>query len=166
MTQHPYAFDILDILTQDARTSAKTIAAMLGAEEEAIAAEIARLEQEDIILKYSAVVNEEKTEDEGRVHALIEVKVTPQFEHGYETIAQSICVYDEVRSCYLMSGSYDYMVLVDGSSVRDVARFVAEKLSVLDGVISTATHFVLRKYKDNHVVMPIENSDKRQMVTP
>lgn len=166
MNQQDLRQEILDILSEDARTTAKTIAAMLGADEAAVAAEIERLEKEKVILKYSAVINEEKTEDDSVVHALIEVKVMPQYRYGYESIARSIDSYPEVRSCYLMSGGYDYMVLVDGPSLREIARFVAEKLSVLEGVTSTATHFVLRKYKDNHVIIPIENSDKRQVVTP
>ncbi len=158
--------DIIEILSQDARRSAAMVAAMIGCSEEEAAKEIADLEKEQIIMKYSAIINEERIEDPRNVHALIEVKVVPQFRHGYEMIAQNICVYDEVRACYLMSGTYDFMVLVDGRSVRDVARFVAEKLSVIEGVTSTATHFVLRKYKDNHVIMPVDNGDQRQVVTP
>lgn len=158
--------DIIEILTQDARRPPAMVAAMIGCSEQETAKEIALMEDENIIMKYSAVINEERVEDARSVHALIEVKVIPQYRHGYEAIAQTICVYEEVRSCYLMSGTYDYMVLVDGRSVRDVARFVAEKLSVIEGVTSTATHFVLRKYKDNHVIMPPESSDKRQVVTP
>lgn len=158
--------NILEILTQDARQDPAMIAKMLGASEKEIKDEILAMEQENIILRYSAVINDEITDEPGDVHALIEVKVTPQYQHGYEAIADTICEYDEVRSCYLMSGSYDYMVLVDGKSLRNVARFVAEKLAVIDGVTSTATHFVLRKYKDNHVMMPVKNDDCRQVVTP
>ena len=158
--------DIIEILTQDARRSPAKVAAMIGCSEEAAAQEIAALENEEIILKYSAMINEERIEDPRSVHALIEVKVVPQYRHGYESIAQEICRYDEVRACYLMSGTYDYMVLVDGRSVRDVARFVAEKLSVIEGVTGTGTHFVLRKYKDNHVIIPVGKEDQRQVVTP
>lgn len=159
-------YDIIEILTQDARRSPAVIASMLGSTEEEIRKEIANLEEEKIILKYSATINEETIEDERSVHALIEVHVVPQARHGYDAIARTICMYDEVRSCYLISGTYDYMVLVDGRSLRDVARFVAEKLSVIEGVTGTATHFVLRKYKDNHVIIPLKSDDKRQVVTP
>lgn len=159
-------YDIIEILAQDARRSAASIASMLDSTEEAVRQEIEQMEAENIILKYSAVINEERVEDERSVHALIEVHVVPQARHGYEAIAKNICMYEEVRSCYLMSGTYDYMVLVDGRSVRDVAQFVAERLSVIEGVTGTATHFVLRKYKDNHVIMPMKNDDKRQVVTP
>lgn len=158
--------NIIEILTQDARRQPALIAAMLGVSERDVASEIADMEKEQIILRYSAVINDELTDRPGDVHALIEVRVTPQFQHGYEAISKEICAYDEVRSCYLMSGAYDYMVLVDGDSIRSVARFVAEKLSVIEGVTGTATHFVLRKYKDNHVLMPIKNDDNRQVVGP
>lgn len=166
MNQPTFTEEILEILMQDARTSPATIAAMLDVEIDIVKKEIARLEKENIILKYTALVNEEKIEDENTVHALIEVKVMPQFQHGYEAIARSIGAYPEVGSCFLMSGSYDFMVLIDGQSVREIARFVAEKLSVLDGVTSTTTHFVLRKYKENHVDIPTEKEDHRQVVTP
>lgn len=158
--------EIIEILSDDARTTPKVIARMLDVDEALVINEIKSMEKNNIILKYNAVINEEKTEDDSSVHALIEVKVMPQYRYGYESIARSIDAYPEVRSCYLMSGAYDYMVLVDGCSLREVARFVAEKLSVLEGVTSTATHFVLRKYKDNHVIIPIEKSDERQVVTP
>lgn len=139
---------------------------MLNTTEEAVAAEIARMEKDNILLRYTTIVNEELTEDKETIHALIEVKVTPQYLQGYDSIADMICRYPEVRACYLMSGSYDFMVLVDGPTLRDVSRFVTEKLSVLNGVISTGTHFVLKKYKDNHVVMPKGGDDRRQVITP
>ena len=160
------AMEILEILTQDARTPAAIIAQMLGASEAEVAAAIKRLEEDNVILRYSALVNEELTEKESAVHALIEVKVTPQYRQGYDAIAEGITRYPEVRACYLMSGAYDFMVLVDGNSLRDVSRFVAEKLAVLNGVTSTGTHFVLRKYKDNHVTIPTGPDDQRQVVTP
>lgn len=163
---HEETMSILDILTQDARTPPALIGAMLGLPETDVTQEIERLESENIILKYSAIVNEEKTVRDGTVNALIEVKVTPQYQHGYEAIAQTLVMYPQVRSCYLMSGAYDYMLLVDGPSLREIARFVTEKLAVINGVISTSTHFILRKYKDNHVVFPVENSDSRQVVSP
>lgn len=161
-----FAAEILDILAQDSRTSAAIIAQMLNSTEEAVLAEIARMEKENILLRYTTIVNEELTEDKETIHALIEVKVTPQYLQGYDAIADMISRYPEVRACYLMSGAYDFMVLVDGPTLRDVSRFVTEKLSVLNGVTSTGTHFVLKKYKDNHVVMPKGSDDKRQVITP
>lgn len=164
--ERSFATEILDILSADSRTPASIIAQMLNSTEEAVAAEIKRLEDEKILLRYGITINEEKTESESTIHALIEVKVTPQASHGYEAIADEISRYPEVRACYLMSGSYDYMVMVDGPSLRVVSRFVTEKLAVIPGVISTGTHFVLRKYKDNHVIMPHSSDDRRQVVTP
>lgn len=158
--------EILDILMDDARISPETIAIMLNTDSDTVRAEIQRLEKENIILKYTAMINEEKISSEEAVHALIEVKVTPEYQNGYEAIARAIDAYPEVSSCYLMSGSYDFMVLIDGYSVRKVARFIAEKLSVLEGVTSTTTHFILRKYKDNHVIIPSDQEDPRQVVTP
>lgn len=166
MQQISLTEEILDILSDDARTSPDTIATMLDIDVDTVRKEIARLEQNDIILKYATIINEDKIAAEEAVHALIEVKVMPQYQRGYEAIARAIDAYPEVSSCYLMSGSYDFMVLIDGDSVREIARFVAEKLSVLEGVTSTTTHFVLRKYKDNHVIIPTENEDQRQVVTP
>lgn len=159
-----HAQEILEILTADSRTSPAIIAKMLGISEAAAAEEIKRLESEKILLKYTTIVNEEKTEAETTVHALIEVKVTPQVECGYDALASQISKYDEVRSCYLMSGTYDFIVQIDGTSLRQVALFVAEKLAVIDGVVSTSTHFLLRKYKDNQVIMPVETIDRRQVV--
>lgn len=166
MKQLSLTEEILEILANDARTTPETIASIAGVDADVVRKEIARLEQDDIILKYATIINEEKIAAEESVHALIEVKVMPQYQRGYEAIARAIDAYPEVSSCYLMSGSYDFMVLLDGYSVREVARFVAEKLSVLEGVTSTTTHFVLRKYKDNHVIIPTENEDQRQVVTP
>lgn len=164
--ERSFAMEILDILAQDARTPAAIIAQMLNTSEEAVKAEIKRMEDEKILLRYTTIIDEEKTESESTIHALIEVKVTPQYRQGYDAIAEQICRYPEVRACYLMSGSYDFMVLVDGPNLRSVSQFVTEKLSVLNGVVSTGTHFVLRKYKDNHVVMPNGKDDYRQVVTP
>ncbi len=112
--ERSFAMEILDILAQDARTSAAIIAQMLNSSEEAVKAEIKRMEDEKILLRYSTIIDEEKTESESTIHALIEVKVTPQYRQGYDAIAEQISRYPEVRACYLMSGSYDFMVLVDG----------------------------------------------------
>lgn len=156
---------ILDILTEDARTPISQIAVMLGESEATIADTVARLERQRVILKYPALVNWEKVNVE-QVEAMIEVRVTPQRGEGFEAIAEQIYRFEEVSSVYLMSGGYDLLVSMKGGSMRQLALFVAEKLSTIEHVISTATHFVLRKYKDQGVVMDESDEDHRLKVTP
>lgn len=156
---------ILDILTSDARTPISQIAVMLGATEAQIADTIARLERQRVILKYPALVDWDKV-DVDRVEAMIEVRVTPQRGEGFEAIAEQIYRFDEVSSVFLMSGGYDLLVNMKARTVRQLALFVAEKLSTIEHVISTATHFVLRKYKDQGVVMDESQEDHRLKVTP
>ena len=148
---------ILEILYGDARTTAEDIATMTGHDLDEIKQSIARLEREKIILKYPALINWDKTTTE-RVEAIIEVRVTPQRDQGFDAIASRIYRYEEVRSVYLMSGGYDLCVIVEARTMRQLAFFVAEKLSTLDSVISTATHFMLKKYKEDGVIF--EGSDK------
>ena len=119
-----------------------------------------------MLLKYTTVVNHEKLADSGRVQALIEVRITPQRERGFDAVAERIYRFEEVQTMYLMSGSYDLMVVLEGSSMRQIALFVSQKLSTLDGVLSTATHFILKKYKDNGVCFEAEHEDDRLKVTP
>jgi len=156
--------EILEILCDDARTTPEQMAVMLGATVEEVKAGIQELEDAHIIVKYSTRVNRDKA-FEDTVEALIEVKVTPQRQQGFDTIARRIYRFEEVRSVYLMSGTYDLMVLVEGCNMRQVAFFVAEKLSTIDGVISTATHFVLKRYKDDGVIMD-DDTDERLVVAP
>ena len=156
--------EILEILNEDSRTTPSQMALMLGTGEEEIKKCIAELENEKIIVKYHATINWDKTEDVN-IQALIEVRVTPQRDRGFDEIARRIYRFEEVRSVYLMSGAYDLMVLVDGKSMRDVAYFVAERLSTIEGVLSTATHFVLKKYKDDGVLLEDETDD-RLVITP
>lgn len=137
---------ILKILETDARTDADRMAVMLGEDRETVAAEVRALESSGVIVKYAAIVDAEKT-DEEIVQALIEVRVTPQKMHGFDAIAEEIYNFDEVKSLYLMSGGYDLAVFVDGKNLLDISRFVSERLSGLEGVLSTATHFILKKYK-------------------
>ena len=143
---------ILNILTEDARTPISQIAVMLGEDEAKIADTIARLERQRIILKYPALVNWERV-DVDQVEAMIEVRVTPQRGEGFEAIAEQIYRFEEVSSVYLMSGGYDLLVNMKARTMRQLALFVAEKLSTIEHVISTATHFVLKKYKDQGVLM-------------
>lgn len=138
--------DILALVAADSRLSAKQIAAMLATDEKTAAAEISALEESGVIVKYTAILNTDSLEEEA-VEALIEVKVTPQRGHGFDKIAGEIAAHDEVQNLYLMSGAYDLAVIVHGKSLRSVSRFVSEKISTYDTVISTATHFILKKYK-------------------
>ena len=138
--------DVLELLKTDARLSAKQIAASLGAKEQEVQACIDNLEKTGAIVKYTAIVNGEKT-DETLVEALIEVKVTPKCVEGFDGIAKQIAAFPEVKGVYLMSGAYDLAVFIEDASLQKVARFVSERISTFSGVISTATHFILKKYK-------------------
>lgn len=156
---------ILEILFEDARTPIPQIAVMTGHSEEEIEAVIRSLEAQKIILKYPAMINWDKVENE-MVEALIEVRVTPQRDAGFDAIAEQIYRFEEVSSVYLMSGAYDLMVMLKASSVKKLALFVAEKLSTLDNVISTATHFVLKKYKIEGVICEGRKGDDRLVISP
>ena len=147
---------ILEILTEDARTPASQIAVMLGKGEAEIQETIARLERQRIILRYPALINWEKV-DVDEVEALIEVRVTPQRDEGFDAIAEKIYRFEEVSSVYLMSGGYDLLVFVKGSSLQDVAQFVAQDLSTLEGVLSTATHFMLKTYKSGGILGKLDD---------
>ncbi len=157
---------ILEMLEQDSRTTPQEMAMQLGTTEQSVREEIAAMEQEGIILKYSTIINSEKVDHDNRVLALIEVRVTPQRDLGFEAVAERIYRFEEVHTVYLMSGGYDIMVLIEGESLRQVALFVSQKLSSIDGVISTATHFVLKKYKDQGVIFGQKKEDLRLKVTP
>lgn len=143
--------EILKLLENDCRNTPEQIAAMLGASEAAVAAAIAELEADKTILGYKAMVDWDKTGEE-IVTALIEVKVTPQRGDGFDRIAERIYQFEEVESMYLMSGAYDFTVIISGRTLKEVANFVSARLSTIDGVIGTATHFILRKYKEKHTI--------------
>lgn len=130
-----------------------------------MANEIADMERENIICGYHTMINWDNTGDE-KVIALIEVKVTPQRGMGFDKIAERIYQYSEVESVYLMSGAFDFTVILEGKTMREVAQFVSEKLSVMDSVLSTSTHFVLKKYKDHGTVMCEKKEDERMLITP
>lgn len=153
--------DILSVLRDDARTPHAEIAEMLGVTESEVAAAVEEMEKNGVIVKYTAIVNDEKT-DKDFVEALIEVKVSPVREKGFDEIAEYIYQFDEVKSVYLMSGAYDLAVFVEGRSLRDAARFVSEKLSGIDKVLSTATHFILKKYKTEGIVL--ENRESKRLI--
>lgn len=151
---------ILEMLEADGRLTAKQIALMLHKEEGEIRDMIEKFEKEGIILGYKAIVDWDKTDREYAT-ALIELKVTPQYNRGFDAIAERIYNYPEVQSVYLMSGAYDLCVILEGKTIREVALFVAQRLAPLEAVLSTATHFVLRKYKDKGVIYGPANFDER-----
>jgi DNA-binding Lrp family transcriptional regulator len=160
------SFDpLLQLLRRKARFSDQELADLLSSDPAAIAARVAAWEADGIILGYHAVINPEATGDTS-VSAFIEVKVTPERGGGFDRLAMRIARFDQVVSCYLASGGYDLMVVVEGQDLREVARFVSEKLSSLDGVISTATHFRLKTYKENGFLFEREVSSERLAVSP
>ena len=156
---------ILAIIEKNSRIDLKDLAALLGESEAAVANEIAEMEKENIICGYHTMINWDNTGNE-KVIALIEVKVTPQRGMGFDKIAERIYQYSEVNSVYLMSGAFDFTVIIEGKTMREVAQFVSEKLSPMDSVLSTATHFVLKKYKDHGTIMYEKPGDERMMITP
>ncbi|TYP69779.1 Lrp/AsnC family transcriptional regulator [Paenibacillus methanolicus] len=156
---------ILELLKEDARRSAELIATMLDAEASAVSQAIAELEQEHVIVKYAAVVNPSKI-DEEKVTALIEVQITPERGRGFEGIAERIYQYPEVQSVYLMSGAYDLLVEVQGKTLNEVASFVSSKLSTIDAVLSTKTFFILKKYKQDGIIFEEREDDHRLLVSP
>ncbi|TYQ12875.1 UNVERIFIED_CONTAM: DNA-binding Lrp family transcriptional regulator [Acetivibrio alkalicellulosi] len=155
--------DILEILENNSKIDAEQIAAMTGKSIDEIKATIDKYEQENIILKYNTLINWEKTNKEV-VTALIEVKVTPQRGEGFDKVADRIYRYPQVKACYLMSGGFDLTVILEGKSMKEVALFVAEKLAPLDSVLSTSTHFVLKKYKDKGTIFEGKQKDDREAV--
>ncbi|MGB9904828.1 MAG: Lrp/AsnC family transcriptional regulator [Desulfotomaculales bacterium] len=159
------ARDILEILESDARVGAEEIAVMLGKNPEEVQQAIRELEKKKVILKYMALVNWEKAGDD-RVLAMIEVRVAPQREVGYDAVAERICRFPEVRSVRLVSGAYDLAVFIEGRNMREISHFVATKLATIEGVLSTATHFVLKTYKQDGVMFEDGEKDRRLAVSP
>ena len=156
---------LLKLLHENAALKPAQLAAMLNTTAEDVVSKIKAYEAEDVILGYRTVLNEEKL-NRDIVRAVIEVKITPERGGGFDRLAERIAKYGEVESCYLMSGGYDLMVVVKGTNLREVASFVSEKLATVQGVISTATHFMLKPYKQQGVLMKREANDERLAVTP
>lgn len=156
---------LLSRLRHNARSSNRDLAAELNATEEAVTEEISRLEQEGVILGYHAIIDPAKV-SANTVTAVIEVKITPERGGGFDRLATRIAQFEEVQSCNLMSGSYDLLVLVEGKTLQDVSKFISEKLSTIKGVLSTATHFRLKVYKENGVLLRREEPAERLAVTP
>lgn len=156
---------ILEILQEDARIAPEQIAVMIGESEEAVRETIVALEQRGVLLKYMAVVNQEQMGTEN-VRALIEVRVTPQREKGFDEIARRIVQFEEVKSLFLMSGAYDLMVMVEAPTLKQLALFVSDKLSTLENVTGTATHFMLKTYKADGILFDSPRDDRRLAVSP
>lgn len=159
--------ELLRALEENARYSLPVLSKMLQVDESTVEQMIKELEADNVILKYTSLVDWSKVEkQEDKVFALIDVKVQPKRGVGFDEIAERIYRYHEVESVYLMSGAYDLSVMVEGKSMHEIAMFVSEKLSTLDSVLSTATHFMLKKYKHDGTVFGKEKQDKRIVVTP
>jgi DNA-binding Lrp family transcriptional regulator len=158
-------WNILDLLKEDARRSAELLATMLGEDRAAVETAIAELEADKVIVKYATVVNWGKVDDD-KVTALIEVQITPERGHGFDAIAERIYLFPEVKSVYLMSGAYDLLVEIEGSTLKAVASFVSSKLSSIDRVLSTKTHFILKKYKQDGVIFEDHEDDHRLLISP
>ncbi len=156
---------ILTLLEKNSKIDPAEIAVLLGTTEEVIREEIQEMEDEGIICGYHTLINWDKI-DSDKVTALIEVRVTPQRGQGFESIAERIYNYPEVQSVYLISGAYDLLVILQGKTLREVSSFVSDKLSTLDTVLSTATHFILKKYKDYGTILDNKEKDERMLVTP
>jgi len=156
---------LLKLLQENASLKPAQLAQMLNISEKEVSATVKRYEQDQIILGYRAILKDEKLGLD-HVRAVIEVKITPEREGGFNRLADRIAKYSEVTSCYLMSGGYDLLVFVEGKNLREVASFVSEKLATIQGVLSTATHFILKPYKEQGVLMTREQNEERLAVTP
>lgn len=156
---------LLKLLRDDASLKPAALATMLGMPETEVAAKIKNYETDRVILGYRTILDEDKLGIEV-VRAVIEVKITPERDGGFDRLAERIAKYNEVRSCYLMSGAYDLLVIVEGHTLREVATFVSEKLATIHGVISTATHFMLKPYKEQGVLVIGDENEERLAVTP
>lgn len=158
--------EIIDILKKDARTTPEEIAKMLNMSEKEVKSIIKDLEDKGVIIGYKTVFNEElKDSDSRNARALIEVNVVPQKNAGFDSLAERIYKFKEVTSCYLLSGTYDLLLIVEGKDLNEVANFVAEKLAPMENVKRTVTHFLLKKYKEDGVILDVPNSDKRLAIT-
>ncbi|MBR3624253.1 MAG: Lrp/AsnC family transcriptional regulator [Selenomonadaceae bacterium] len=157
--------ELLELLEHDARRPVSELAAMLGKSEYEVEQSIKKLEKDKIILSYNALINWEKFGDD-TVTAIIEINLTPEREVGFDAIAERIYRFDEVRTVYLMSGSFDLLVIIEGQSLKEVANFVATRLSTIEGVTATRSHFMLKPYKKDGVLMTDKERDRRLVVSP
>ena len=158
--------EILEILSQDARTTPQDIARLTGKSIAAVKDAVKKFEKSGVILKYKAVINQDLVkETKSRVRALIEVSITPQKDVGFDYIAERIYSFPEVTSCYLVSGTYDLLVTIEGDDIQTVANFVASKLSPMPNVRGTTTHFLLKKYKEDGQILKKAQQGKRLNIT-
>lgn len=157
--------ELLAVIEKNSRIDLKELAVILGVEEIDVVNELQELEEEGVICGYHTLINWEKTSLD-KVTALIEVRVTPQRGQGFDNVAERIYKYPEVRSVYLISGGFDLMVILEGKTLREVSSFVSDKLAPLEPVLSTATHFILKKYKDHGTIFMQKPVDEREMITP
>ena len=156
---------LLEILEEDARRAPAEVGVLLGIPAAEAKARIDSLERAGVIRGYTALIDRERLEEE-TISALIEVKVQPERNRGFDAIAEQLYLFDEVKACYLMSGAYDLMLIVEGKNVRSVSRFVSERLAILDNVQSCATHFILKRYKSDGVIFEKQPEDRRMVVSP
>lgn len=156
---------ILAVIEKNSRIDIKELAVILGLDEVAVANELKAMEEEGVICGYHTLIDWEKTSIE-KVSALIEVKVTPQRGQGFDNIAERIYKYPEVNAVYLISGGFDLLVSLEGKTLKEVSQFVSDKLSTLESVLSTSTHFVLKKYKDHGTIVGKKFEDEREQITP
>ena len=154
---------LIHALEENARLSNEELAAMIGATPEAVAARLDELQSSGIIMGYRAIIDWEKAGQDSCA-ARIELKVTPKMGMGFEEIAYTVAQFDEVQSVYLMSGGYDLALTVTGKNFKDIAMFVAHRLAPLEAVVSTATHFVLKKYKEKGILVSFDEKDEREVV--
>lgn len=157
--------ELLRLLEANCRRSPEALAVLLDVSVDEVNEALRRLEEQGIIVKYSALVNWDKVQED-RVTAMIDVKVTPKRDVGFDEVARRISQFPEVTALYLMSGAYDLSVVVEGRSMKEIAAFVSEKLATLDSVISTTTHFIMKKYKHDGVIFDKRRDDRRMVVTP
>ena len=157
--------EILKLLETDSKLSVKDIADMLGLDEAAVAADIKAMEDKKIICGYHTMIDWDKVAEE-KVTALIEIKVTPQRGQGFDKIAERIYNFEEVSAVYLMAGAFDFTVILQGKTLKEVSMFVSNKLAVMETVVSTSTNFVLKKYKDHGIICDVEKKDERLAIIP
>ena len=153
---------LISVLEENSRLTNAQLAVMLDISEEEVAEQIRQYESDGILIGYTAVIDKERLDKE-YVEAYIELKVTPKRDHGFDEIAVKVAAYDEVKDVYLMSGGYDLIVVVTGTNFKDIAMFVARRLSTLDSVESTATHFLLKRYKEHGVLLDTAEKDERSV---
>jgi len=157
--------ELLTVIEKNSRIDLKELSIILGVTEQAVLDELAQLEKEGVICGYHTLIDWDKTSVE-KVNALIEVRVTPQRGQGFDKIAERIYNYPEVKSVYLISGGYDLLVTLEEKSLKEISGFVSDKLSTLESVLSTATHFILKKYKDHGTILDKKHEDEREIITP